>query len=50
LCRKIDLDPHEDNIEMDLKQIGCEDVNRMQVAEDVQWRAVVNTAMNSQVL
>jgi hypothetical protein len=37
----------EDNIRMDLKEIGWEGVGWMHVAEDrVQWRALVTTVMN----
>jgi aspartate carbamoyltransferase regulatory subunit len=34
----------EDNIKMDLKQIGCDEVDSIYVAQD---RAVVNMVMNS---
>jgi len=34
----------EDNIRMDFKEIGWEDMDRMNLGEDRdQWRAVVNT-------
>jgi transcription termination factor 2 len=37
----------EDNIKMDLREIGIEGVNWIHLAQDrVQWRAFVNTAMN----
>jgi hypothetical protein len=40
----------EDNIKMDLKEMGIDGVNWIQVAEDgVQWRAFVNTVMNLRV-
>jgi hypothetical protein len=40
----------EDNIRMDLREIGWEGVDWMRLAEDRdQWRAVVNTVMNFQV-
>jgi hypothetical protein len=41
---------NEYNIKIDLKQIECEDVNWIHLAQDrVQWRALVNTAMNLRV-
>jgi hypothetical protein len=40
----------EDNIRMDLREIGWEDVNWIHLAQDRdQWRAVVNTVMNLRV-
>jgi hypothetical protein len=37
----------EDNIKMDLREIGWEVVNWMLLTEDKdQWRAVINTVMN----
>jgi hypothetical protein len=40
----------EDNIKMDLRKIGIEGVNWIQLAQDsVEWRAFVNTVMNLQV-
>jgi hypothetical protein len=40
----------EDDIRMDLREIGQEDVKWMQLAQDSdQWRAVVNTVMNLRV-
>jgi hypothetical protein len=37
----------EDNIKMDLREIGFDGVNWIQLAQDrVQWRAFVNTVMN----
>jgi hypothetical protein len=37
----------EDNIKIDLREIGIEEANWIQLAEDrVQWRACVNTVMN----
>jgi hypothetical protein len=37
----------EDNIRMDLREIGWEGVDWMHLAQDRdQWRAVVNTVMN----
>jgi len=40
----------EDNIKMDLREIGIDGANWIQLAQDrVQWRAFVNTVMNLQV-
>jgi hypothetical protein len=40
----------EDNIKMDLREIGIDGANWIQLAEDrVQWRAFVNTVMNLRV-
>jgi hypothetical protein len=40
----------EDNIKMDLGEIGIEGANWIQLAQDrVQWRAFVNTVMNLRV-
>jgi hypothetical protein len=37
----------EDNIKMDLREIGIDGVNWIQLAQDrVQWQAFVNTVMN----
>jgi hypothetical protein len=37
----------EDNIKMDLREIGIDEANWIQLAQDrVQWRACVNTVMN----
>jgi hypothetical protein len=37
----------EDNIKMDGREIGIDEANRIQLAQDrVQWRACVNTVMN----
>jgi hypothetical protein len=37
----------KDNIKMDLREIGIDGTNRIQLAQDrVQWRACVNTVMN----
>jgi hypothetical protein len=36
----------EDNIKIDLKQMGCEGVDLIQLAQDRdQWRSLVNTVM-----
>jgi hypothetical protein len=41
----------EDNIKIDLREIGIDGANWIQLARDrVQWRAFVNTVMNLQVL
>jgi hypothetical protein len=40
----------KDNIKMDLREIGIDGTNQIQLAQDrVQWRACVNTVMNLQV-
>jgi hypothetical protein len=40
----------EDNIKMDLREIGIDGVNWIQLTQDrVQWRAFVNTVMNFRV-
>jgi hypothetical protein len=40
----------EDNIKMDLEEIGIDGVNWIRLAQDrVQWRAFVNTVMNFRV-
>jgi hypothetical protein len=40
----------EDNIKMDLSEIGIDEANWIQLAQDrVQWRAFVNTVMNFRV-
>jgi hypothetical protein len=40
----------EDNIKMDLREIGIEGANWIRLAQDkVQWRAFVNTVMNLRV-
>jgi hypothetical protein len=40
----------EDNIKMDLREIGIGETNWIQLAQDrVQWRACMNTVMNLQV-
>jgi transposase len=37
----------EDNIKMDLRDLGIDGANWIQLAQDkVQWRAFVNTVMN----
>jgi ribosome biogenesis protein Nip4 len=41
----------EDNIRMDLREIGWEDVDWIHLVQDRdQWRVVVNTVMNLRVL
>jgi hypothetical protein len=40
----------EDNIKLDLREIGIDGVNWIQLAQDrVQWQAFVNMVMNLQV-
>jgi hypothetical protein len=40
----------EDNIKIDLREIGIDGVNWIQLAQDrVHWRALVNTVMNLRV-
>jgi hypothetical protein len=40
----------EDNIKMDLREIGIDGANWIRLAQDrVQWRAFANTIMNLQV-
>jgi len=40
----------EDNIKMDLREIGIDEANWIQLAQDrVQWRDFVNTVMNLRV-
>jgi hypothetical protein len=40
----------EDNIKLDLREIGIDGVNWIRLAQDrVQWRAFVNTVMNLRV-
>jgi hypothetical protein len=41
----------EDNIKLDLREIGIDEANWIRLAQDrVQWRAFVNTVMKLRVL
>ena len=43
-------DRWEDNIKMDLKEVGCEGMDWISVAQDRdRWRALVNAVMNLRV-
>jgi len=40
----------EDNIRMDLREVGCECVGKMELAQDRdRWRALVSAVMNLRV-
>ena len=40
----------EDNIKMGLQEVGCEGMDRINLAQDRdRWRALVNVAMNLRV-
>jgi len=40
----------ENNIRMDLQEVGCKGMDRIEVAQDRgRWRALVNVAMNLRV-
>ena len=41
----------EDNIKMDLQEVGCEGTDRIDLAQDRdRWRSLLNVAMNLRVL
>jgi hypothetical protein len=40
----------EDNIKMDFKEVGCEDIDRIELTQDrYMWRVLVNAVMNLRV-
>ena len=50
MCLKLPSRRWEDNIKMNLQEVGCEDINWTELAQDRdRWRALVNAAMNPPV-
>ena len=48
--RSVNLGVWEDNMKMDLQEVGCGGMNWIELAQDTdRWRALVNAAMNLRV-
>jgi hypothetical protein len=48
--RRSTLAPWEDNIKMDIQEVGCEGMDWIELAQDRdKWQALVNAVMNSRV-